>query len=52
MQHWPERRSEFLNTSLATTSSFFWSSPCTLLLPAMPIMPARPACNGTQARRG
>lgn len=28
MQHCPERRSEFLNTSLATRSSFFWSSPC------------------------
>ena len=28
MQHWPERRSRFLKTSLEMMSSFFWSSPC------------------------
>ena len=40
--------------SLATMSSFFWSSPCTLEAPARPSSPASPACTkqGAQWRVG
>lgn len=40
----PDDRRQLEKTSLETTSSFFWSSPCTLAWPANPVrllMPAR-----------
>ena len=33
-----------MKASLAKTSSFFCSSPCTFTLPTVPVMSTRPAC--------
>ena len=38
---WPPHSLASISTSLAMMSSFFWTSPCTFSLPAVPSTPPR-----------
>ena len=43
MQKWPQWSNAAMKTSLANSSSFFTSSPCTFCSPVRPRISARPA---------